>query len=306
MKPWGLRVGLLSVLALAFHTGQARAQGARPPSGRSQPPSSCGDARQMAADRALGQAMARDLMAHAMPWTGKQVNEYVRRLGQHLARASGAQQEITFHVLYSHELNAQALPGGFVFINSAIIGAAESEGDLASVLAHEIAHINNCDWRGQNRRRSAATLLRVAPLMILAAPVGMAAGLGGTVSTRLAQARLSRAREQEADRLAIEYLSRAGYDPRSALRMFECAEAQGAEQGPGSRGLLATHPSLSARRRRLEALLPNLPATTRAHNPAEFQEARKEILRYDEVYARALGVPLPGMPPKLMRRPVEQ
>jgi len=307
VKPWGLRVGLLSMLAFAFHAGQARAQGARPPSGRSQPPSSCGDARQMAADRALGQATAQDLMAHAMPWTGQQVNEYVRRLGQNLARTAGAQREITFHVLYSHELNAQALPGGFVFINSAIISAAENEGDLASVLAHEIAHVNNCDWRGRKRGRSAATLLRVAPLMILAAPAGMAAGLGGTVSTRLAQARLSRVKEQEADLLAIEYLSRAGYDPRSALRMFERVEAQEAGQGPGSRGLLATHPSFSARRRRLETLLANLPATLpRVHNSAEFQEARKEILRYDEVYARALGVPLPGMPPKLMRRPVEQ
>jgi len=251
--------------------------------------------------------MARDLMAHAMPWTGEQVNKYIRRLGQDLARTSGAQREITFFVLYSHEMNAQTLPGGFVFINSAIISAAEKEGDLASVLAHEIAHVNNCDWRGQNRRRSVATLLRVAPLMILAAPVGMVAGLGGTVSTRLAQARLSRASEQEADRLAIEYLSRAGYDPRSALWMFERVEAQEAGQGPGSRGVQATYPSLSARRRRLETFLANLPATTpRAHNSTEFQEARKEILRYDEVYARALGVPLPGMPPKLMRRPTAQ
>jgi predicted Zn-dependent protease len=118
---------------------------------------------------------------------------------------------------------------------------------------------------------------------------------------------LSRAREEEADRLAIEYLSRAGYDPRSALRMFERAEAEGAGQGPSSGGLLATHPSLSARRRRLGSLLANLPAMPpRVDNSAEFQEVRKEILTYDEVYARALNVPLPGMPPKLMRRPAIQ
>jgi predicted Zn-dependent protease len=305
VKPSGLRVGLLSMLvgAFAFHAGQARAQGARPPSGRSQPPPSCGDARQMATDRALGQAMAQDLMAHSMRWTGEQVNEYVRRLGRELARNSGAQREITFLVVYSHELNAQTFPGGFVFINSAIIGAAESEGDLASVLAHEIAHVNNCDWRRRKTGRNAAILLPVAPLVESAAPVGMAAGLGGTVSTRLAQARLSRAKEQEADRLAIEYLSHAGYDPRSALRMFERVEAQGA----GHRGLLATHSDLSARRRRLEVFLANLPATPpRVHDSAEFQEVRKEILRYNEVYARALGVPLPGVPPKLMRRPTVQ
>jgi predicted Zn-dependent protease len=262
----------------------------------------------MAADRALGQAMAQQQLGSSMPWMGRQVIEYVNRLGQNLTRGSGAQQETTFLILYSHELNAQTFPGGIVIVNSAVITTAESEAELAAVLAHEIAHVNNCDWRWQRRKRNAAILLPAVPLVMFAGPVGIAAGLGGAVSARLAQARSNRAVEQEADRLAIKYLIRAGYDPHAALRMFERMEAQGAGQGPGNQGLLATHPNIGARRQRMESLLADLTATPSGKDDsAEFQEVRNEILRYDEVYARVLGLRPPGEDaPKLQRRPLER
>lgn len=132
------------------------------------------------------------LMAGSIPWGGARVNEYISRLGGNLARASGTAQALKFQVLYSPEVNAWALPGGTILVNSGVITAAEDEAELAAVLAHEIAHVN----AGHARRRA----------------IGLVAGPGARLKDRV---------EREADRLAAEYLSRSGYDPEAAQRMLD-------------------------------------------------------------------------------------
>jgi len=69
------------------------------------------------------------------------VNEYVNRIGQNLVRNSDAQVPFTIKVIDSDEINAFALPGGFFYVNSGLILAADEEAELAGVMAHEIAHV---------------------------------------------------------------------------------------------------------------------------------------------------------------------
>src|SRR6185437_7513027 len=107
----------------------------------------CADASTMLAATQAGQTMVQQVFAQGMPWRDPALNEYVNRLGQNLARSSGSPREFSFYVLYSPQVNAQSFPGGHIVINSGVISLAESEGELASVLAHEIAHENSCDWR---------------------------------------------------------------------------------------------------------------------------------------------------------------
>ena len=96
-----------------------------------------------------------------MPWGDKSLNEYVNRLGQNLARSSGSQQSFSFYVVYNPAVNAQAFPGGYVVINSGAISLAESDGELASVLSHEIAHENSCRWKTRQQRRAILSKLLV-------------------------------------------------------------------------------------------------------------------------------------------------
>ena len=301
LRTWVLRI---LVVLLAFSPGQALARSPRRSASWSQAGPSCGDAQQVSGDRALGQAMVLEQIANGMPWMGARVNEYVNQLGQKLARSSGAQQAITFRVLYSHEMNAQAFPGGFVFVNSAVITGAEGEAELAFVLAHEIAHLNHCDWRLPARRPSLLALLSGAP----ASTAAGSGSAGGRPSAPSADTRFSRAREEEADRLAVLYMAQAGYDPTAALRMLDRLEAQVAEAAPGPRDRLSAQPRISARRHGLESLLANLTwAPAVAGDSVDFQEARNEILRYDEVYARLASAPLHSEdPPRLLRRPPEK
>ena len=310
MNPLWHRIGLFGKMigVLALLSGQALARGAHPIPEWSQAAPGCGDPQQMVADRIVGQGMAKEVFARAMPWAGARVNEYVSQLGQILVRSSGSGQAMSFRVLYSHEINALALRGGFIFINSAAITGAESEGELAYVLAHEIAHLNNCDWRRTLKRSRLLALLSGAPFSVAAESAAMAGDMRCVWSAPFAGTRVSRTTEQEADRLALVYMGRAGYDPGSALKMLDRLEAQEVRRVSGSRSLSAGQADISSRRRRLESLLARLPSLpVEITNSSEFKEARDEILCYDESYARVLGMPLnPDEPPRLLRRPLEK
>ena len=261
----------------------------------------------MAEARQQGQAMVQQALSHGMPWADKALNEYVNRVGQNLVRNSGSRQVFNFYVLYNPEINAQAFPGGFVVVNTGVISTAESEAELASVLSHEIGHINACHVNTAPRKDSLLELLAVVPAIALAGPAGLAITSGGGLMVPVMRARSNRSAEIEADRLALEYLQRAGYDPQAAVKMFERLEEEESSRREKSGGLLAGHPSVSARRKKLEDLLPNLPPPAfEPHDEAEFRQMRKMVQDYDRVYSLVVGVRVPGQAapePVLSRRP---
>jgi predicted Zn-dependent protease len=267
----------------------------------------CGNRETMLKAAQLGNAMLRQALANGMPWGDKSLNEYVNRLGQKLARSSGSQQVFSFYVLYNPEVNARSFPGGYIVINSGAISLAESEAELASVLSHEIAHENTCGWRTAPGKGNLLQFISVVPMMVLAGPAGIAMGAGSSWAGRVVRARFSRSEEERADRLAAQYLVRAGYDPHAAVRFLQRFEEEQERCGGGPGGLLATHPRSTDRQKKLEKIILNLsPPEFALQDEAEFLRMRRAVRDYDEMYSQLMGVPVPGHdapPPKLSHRP---
>ena len=267
----------------------------------------CGNRETMLEATRTGKALLQRAFAAGMPWGDKSLNEYVNRLGQNLARSSGSQQIFSFYVLYDPEVNARSFPGGYIVINSGAISLAESEAELASVLSHEIAHENSCDWRTAPWKGNLFELIPLVPMVVLAGPVGIAMAAGSGWAATLARARFSRSEEQRADRLAAQYLVRAGYDPHAAVQFFQRLQAEQERNGGEPSGLLATHPRSTDRRKKLEKIIPNLPPPEFAlQDEAEFLRMRRAVRDYDEMYSRLVGVRVPGRdapPPELSHRP---
>jgi predicted Zn-dependent protease len=251
--------------------------------------------------------MVQQALARGMRWSDNSLNEYVNRLGQNLARSSGSQQIFAFYVLYNPAVNAQSFPGGYVVINSGVISLSESEAELASVLSHEIAHENSCDWRTAPSKGNLFELIALVPTVALGGPAGIAILAGSGWAGTLARARSNRSDEERADRLAAQYLVRAGYDPHAAAQFFQRLQADQERSGGEPGGLLATHPRTVDRQEKLEKIIPNLPPPEFVlHDEAEFLRMRQAVRDYDEIYSRAVGVRVPGHDaplPELSRRP---
>ena len=147
------------------------------------------------------------------------VTEYVNRLGQNLVRNSDAQVPFTFKVIDSDVLNAFSLPGGFVYINTGTILAADEEAELAGVMAHEIGHVCARHATRQLTRSQYAGIATI-PLIFVGGGLGYivyeASGLGLPVAFMSFQ----RGFEAEADYLGIQYMYKAGYDPNSYVAFF--------------------------------------------------------------------------------------
>jgi predicted Zn-dependent protease len=252
-----------------------------------------------------GRAMVGQAFAAGMPWGDPSLGEYVNRLGQELARRSGSQQAFAFYVLYDPRVNAQAFPGGHIVINSGAVSLAENEAELASVLSHEIAHENACDWRATPSKGNLGVLIAMVPAVMLGGPAGIALVSATGVTSKLGRAKSQRIAEKRADRLAAEYLVRAGYDPRAQERFLERLEVEGCDGAPS--GLLATHPHTADRRKALEQISAALPPPALApHDDKEFLRMRKAVRDFDDSYSRIVGVRIPCQPPptpELSRRP---
>ena len=169
------------------------------------------------------------------------ITEYVNRIGQNLVRNSDAQVPFTIKVIDSDVVNAMALPGGFFYVNSGLILAADEEAEMAGVMAHEIAHVAACHY---GREMTRANLLQMAsiPFIFMGGGIGYAAYEGMGLGIPLAFLHFSRGFEAEADYLGIEYMYRAGYDPSAFVSFFEKIRAM-EKKKPGTLSkAFDTHP----------------------------------------------------------------
>lgn len=169
------------------------------------------------------------------------ITEYVNRVGQNLVRNSDAQVPFTIKVIDSDVVNAMALPGGFFYVNSGLILAADEEAEMAGVMAHEIAHVAACHY---GREMTRANLLQLAsiPAIFMGGAVGYGIYEGLGLAIPLTFLHFSRAFEAEADYLGIEYMYRAGYDPSAFVSFFEKIQAM-EKKKPGTLSkAFDTHP----------------------------------------------------------------
>jgi beta-barrel assembly-enhancing protease len=189
----------------------------------------------------MGKEYATQIEASLKMVTDPVVNEYVNRVGQNLVRNSDAKVPFTIKVVDSDVINAMALPGGFFYVNSGLILAADNEAELAGVMAHEIAHVAA---RHTTRQLTRAQFVNYAslPLIFVGGGIGLAAREAAGIGVPMTFLKFSRGFEAEADYLGIQYMYKAGYDPNEFVNFFEKIQAE-EKKKPGSMAkVFSDHP----------------------------------------------------------------
>jgi beta-barrel assembly-enhancing protease len=192
-------------------------------------------------DIKIGKTYAQQIEQSMKFITDPVITEYVNRVGQNLVRNSDAKVPFTIKVVDSDEINAMALPGGFFYVNSGLILAADDEAELAGVMAHEIAHVAlRHGTRGQTRA-DIANIMSI-PLIFVGGGIGYAARQVAGIGLPMTFLKFSRGFEAEADYFGVQYMYKAGYDPNAFVNFFEKIQAQ-EKKKPGSLAkAFASHP----------------------------------------------------------------
>jgi predicted Zn-dependent protease len=185
------------------------------------------------------------------------LNDYVRRVGQSLARVSELPDlKFTFTVLNDPKVNAFALPGGYVYITRGLLALADNEAEMAGVLAHEIGHIT-ARHTAQRYSQAVAANIGLTILGVLGQAAGAPAGTGELISFGAQAALQSYSREQEleADLLGVRYMTRVGYSPQGMVSFFDKLDAHtrleatiaGNATAADQFGIMSTHPRTADR-----------------------------------------------------------
>jgi predicted Zn-dependent protease len=263
---------------------------------------------------ALGQQANRQVLSQYAIYDDIELQNYVQHVGRKVAeRSHRSNLDYRFTVLDSPEVNAFALPGGYIFITRGLMAYLNSEAELAAVLGHEVGHVTA---RHAVRQHSATQLTGLGAALGAAFVPGMGQAvtqqLAGVLGTALLRG-YGRDHELEADRLGAEYLGRAGYDPRAMLSVIralknqelyevKAARAEGREPNV-YHGLFSTHPDSDTR---LQEVIAGADQVTRPERPfigrSEYLEringlvfgenTRQGILRGRDFYHGQLGFAL--------------
>jgi len=210
------------------------------------------------------------------------VNEYVNRIGQNLVRNSDAQVPFTIKVIDSDDINAFALPGGFFYVNSGLILAADEEAELAGVMAHEIAHVAARHATRQMTRANWASIGTI-PLIFVGGGIGYAAYEAAGLALPMTFLTFQRGFEAEADYLGLQYMYKAGYDPNAFIAVFEKIQAQ-EKKRPGTLAkAFSTHPQTPDRiEKSQEEIRRILPARAQyVVTTSEFDDVKTRLARLE-------------------------
>jgi beta-barrel assembly-enhancing protease len=174
----------------------------------------------------MGKQYSMEIEKSAHLVTDPVIVEYVNRVGQNIVKNSDCKVPFTIKVIDSDEINAMALPGGFFYVNSGLILAADEEAELAGVMAHETAHV--CAHHAA-REMTRMNYAQIGSIPLIIFTQGSWTGYGIYEATQLAIPitflQFSRSFEAEADWLGLQYMYKAGYDPQAFIQFFEKIDA---------------------------------------------------------------------------------
>jgi len=204
-------------------------------------------------EMALGKQLAEEVQRQAKVVEDPLISEYINRIGQNLVRNSDAKVPFTFRLIEGDSPNAFALPGGYVFVYTALMKIASEEDELAAAMAHEIAHVAARHMTRQATRSQMVNLAGVPVGVILGGGIGGAVvRQGAAAGIPAAFSHFTRQDESEADHLGVQYLYAAGYDPNGAISMFEKLESLERKQPGTVARIFSTHPMDAARIQKTE------------------------------------------------------
>jgi hypothetical protein len=231
-------------------------------------------------DVEIGRQSAQQVMSETPMLNDPQISGYVEQLGQRLAsKAAGERFPYQFRVVATKEINAFALPGGFLFVNAGAIAAARNEGELVGVMAHEIAHV--ALRHGTNQATKAELAQKGLGLLSIIASGSDNPNLGQTISSiggmgaNMLFLKFGRTAEKEADLEGARIMSEAGYDPRDMANFFKTLQAESGQRIPE---MLSDHPDPGNRIQYIIETIPKLPVSSNPiHTTPEFEQVKGRL-----------------------------
>jgi predicted Zn-dependent protease len=244
-------------------------------------------------ERRLGEEIMREVRADRTYLDDPEPTDYLNTLGNRLAaRSLESRQEFTFFLMQDRQINAFALPGGYIGVNTGLLLAAQSESEVASVIAHEIAHVTQRHIARILDQQKQSTVLSLATLAIAVlaarsnsdiASAATAIGQGAAIQNLL---NFTREHEKEADRVGLQTLESAGFDARAMATFFERLQRATRVYEGGAPSYLRTHPMTHDRIADVQNRLDSLPYR-QVMDSIDFQLVRAKLRADSEAPAQA-------------------
>jgi predicted Zn-dependent protease len=223
----------------------------------------------------LGQQLERDLARKLRLVNDRSALAYVNQVGQRIVSQTEMRNlPWKFHIVADKEVNAFNIPGGHVYVNTGLIGAADNVAEFTGVLAHEISH--GVSRHGTEQLTRSYGLSIVAGLVLGENPAVYQQILAQIVGTGTL-AKFSRSAENEADRLGVAYMARAGYDPLGMATMFEELLQRRRSQPGAVSQFFATHPLTEDRIRDVRAQAAQIDRSRLASQDSGYQNLRQRV-----------------------------
>jgi predicted Zn-dependent protease len=239
---------------------------------------------------ALGRQLAMQVEQQAKIVEDPIITEYVNRVGQNIVLHSDAKIPFTIKVIQGDEVNAFALPGGYFYVYTGLVLAADNEAELAGVMAHEIAHVAA---RHAMENSGKGTLLNYGILAGIIFGGGIASTIlqnVGGIGSSLAFFKFSRGAEVEADKLGVQYLYAAGYDPTAMSTMFEKLASRNKKKPSSLAKLFSTHPQSVDRRDNSLGLVARFPEKQEyVISTSEFQRVKARLMKMTNAKAQVIS-----------------
>ena len=230
----------------------------------------------------MGKSFAMQVEQSAKIVNDPVVSEYVNRIAQNIVRNSDAKVPFTVKVLDDDSVNAFALPGGYFYVQSGLILAADNEAELAGVMAHEIGHVAACHAARQQTRGNLANLASI-PLIFIGGGIGYGIYEAAGIGVPLTFMKFQRNFEAQADYLGVQYLYASGYDPQAFPQFFEKIQALEKKKPGFVAKAFETHPPTPARmehtQHEIATILPAKPQYV--VDTSEFQDVKARLAQLE-------------------------